>query len=682
MFEHFRAGLFLAIYFCFSDAIAIELVMAVSEKGDNQPIPCNAVALAQRAPHISLKRAIELVNCRNWAQMAGDDEANVRIELESGVYRLGSTLELAWGLDSRQNQLIITGPGNGDAVISGARKLSSFQRVTHHTDLARLPAPARDHVLMAELKSVGVTDLRPSTARVFGRAPMPVAIELFFSGQAMKVATWPNSGWGRIRLRSRIQNDVSRRLQIDGRKVADWLGEPGAVATGFFAHNWAEESIPIASVEPESNQIVLSAPGPRFGINDGMRVRIENALSELDQPGEWFLDRKHGLVYFWPPRPIQDGIVEVSVLDSLLRIKDSRNIRISRLRFDMARGDAVQILNSNNVVIKDSVFRNAGNRAVLVVGGTHSGVVNAEIEHVGEGGVVLRGGDRRSLKPANLFVKQSRIRQFNRLSKTYRPAVQIDGVGNQMVGNVISDAPHSAIIFRGNDHYIAYNNISRVVMDTDDAGAIYTGRDWTARGTVIDSNYLHDIGSPGSKNTLVMGVYLDDQSSGTVVRGNIFARVQQPVFIGGGRDNLVEHNLFFHSPPALHLDARGLTWQRARTLDPRWDLQSRLAAVPYKKPPYSNRYPHLAAILADDLGAPKYNVASHNLVIDSGSFEIVKGANVGISLDSNYFENESVFAENVSPQERLLPEDFEINPLSAILIKNGFNRPKLEQIAR
>jgi len=35
-------------------------------------------------------------------------------------------------------------------------------------------------------------------------------------------------------------------------------------------------------------------------------------------------------------------------------------------------------------------------------------------------------------------------------------------------------------------------------------------------------------------------------------------------------------------------------------------------AVPYNKAPYKERYPHLANILEDEPGAPKYNVARRN----------------------------------------------------------------------
>lgn len=32
------------------------------------------------------------------------------------------------------------------------------------------------------------------------------------------------------------------------------------VATGYFFHTWAEESIPVVSFEPAGNEIVLSTP--------------------------------------------------------------------------------------------------------------------------------------------------------------------------------------------------------------------------------------------------------------------------------------------------------------------------------------------------------------------------------------------------------------------------------------
>ncbi len=101
----------------------------------------------------------------------------------------------------------------------------------------------------------------------------------------------------------------------------------------------------------------------------------------------------------------------------------------------------------------------------------------------------------------------------------------------------------------GNEHRIVGNELTHLLMGTTDNGAIYAGRDWTARGTVIAGNFLHDIrADPGFENK---GIYLDDEASGFVIRQNLFLRTDQPVFIGGGRDNIVERNLFVSSSPAI-----------------------------------------------------------------------------------------------------------------------------------
>ena len=42
-------------------------------------------------------------------------------------------------------------------------------------------------------------------------------------------------------------------------------------------------------------------PTGLYGFRKGQRFYFLNVLEELDQPGEWFLDRKAGVLYFWPP---------------------------------------------------------------------------------------------------------------------------------------------------------------------------------------------------------------------------------------------------------------------------------------------------------------------------------------------------------------------------------------------
>jgi hypothetical protein len=294
------------------------------------------------------------------------------------------------------------------------------------------------------------------------------------------------------------------------------------------------------------------------------------------------------------------------------------------LTFENARGDAITVNGGQHVSIANSIIRNIGSRAA-VIRGENSGLIDTLIENTGEAGIAIAGGDRQTLKPSNLYVERSTIRNFARLTRTYQPAIWVAGVGNRIIGNRIFDAPHAAIIFFGNDHLISRNEIFDVCKETGDAGAIYTGRDWTARGTVISNNHIHDIAPNTTK-----GVYLDDQASGITIRGNLFERLAEAVFIGGGRDNLIEGNKFVDTATAIHLDARG----KATKGEMHRILLKRLTEVPYSETPYKERYPNLANILEDEPGEPKYNVARWNLLIGKTANHIDKKAESGIRIDS------------------------------------------------
>jgi hypothetical protein len=88
--------------------------------------------------------------------------------------------------------------------------------------------------------------------------------------------------------------------------------------------------------------------------------------------------------------------------------------------------------------------------------------------------------------------------------------------------------------------------------------------------------------------------------------------------IGGGRDNTIADNLFVGCNPAIHVDARGTGWASFwfDGRDP--SLMNGLKEVPYERPPYSTRYPHLAEILRDEPAKAKYNKLANNVIVGPG----------------------------------------------------------------
>jgi hypothetical protein len=285
-------------------------------------------------------------------------------------------------------------------------------------------------------------------------------------------------------------------------------------------------------------------------------------------------------------------------------------------------------------------IRNLGGYALSIVDGTANGVVGCDIYETGDGGISLVGGDRRTLTPARHFADNNHIHHYGRWNRMYHPAISINGVGNRASHNLIHDAPHEAISFRGNDHVIEFNEIHNVCSESNDAGAIYCGRDWAMRGTVIRHNFLHHIS--GFEGRGCVGVYLDDMLCGTNIEGNVFYQVTRAAFIGGGRDNIVENNIFVDCDPAVHIDARALGWA-GDTVNT--TMMQNLLAMPYQKPPWSVRYPKLVNILEDEPAAPKGNIVAHNICRGGRWDEIEETARPLTAFEANLLDQDPLFAD-------------------------------------
>lgn len=588
---------------------------------------------------VTLARALDLLKSPDLRNAAGVPKEPITLQLQSGAYRLNESLKLDIASSgSAEHPVLIQGPKDGSAIITGGKIVNDFSPVTAPAALVRLPRGSRTHVLQADLPAQGITDYGVQSRHGFGSdAGNPAALEITYRNQPMTLARWPNQGFATIASTPNGEKGVT--FTVQGANLAAWAKEPDLLATGYWFNNWTDTTLPIKSVNPTNKRITLTVPKPPYGIKAGQRIFIQNALSELDQPGEWYLDTDSGMLYVWLPDATkikdtfrQQSIVEASLLEKLLVIENAHYINLNNLTFQSARGDAITVQGGHHITIAKSTIRNIGNRAA-VISGQDNGLTSMLIENIGEGAIVLQGGDRQTLTPANLYAERSTIRRFARISRTYQSAILLTGVGNRAVGNTISDSAHTAILFTGNDHLISQNEIFNVCQETGDAGAIYTGRDWTARGTIIAQNHLHDIPSNISWGK-TKGVYLDDQASGMVVSGNRFENIYEAVFIGGGRDNLVEGNTFSKTKIAIHLDARGKKWKRATSDELKDTLQKRLEAVPYNQTPYKDRYPHLATILVDDPEMPKYNIARKNQISAESQLVISKDAKSDITVES------------------------------------------------
>jgi hypothetical protein len=238
----------------------------------------------------------------------------------------------------------------------------------------------------------------------------------------------------------------------------------------------------------------LAPPNHHWGYRKGQWLYVFNLLAKIAGPGDWCLDREGGLLYFWPPAPIAQGEAVATILQvPLVTLKDCSYVTLQGLTLEATRGVGVTVTGGTHNRVIGCTLRNLGGHAVIVEGGVANGVVDCEISGTGNGGISLMGGDRKTLTPAGHDTENNHIHHYSTWNRICNPAISLDGVGNRASHNLIHDAPHQAIAFGGNDHVIEFNDICNVCAESNDAEAIYNGRDWTQRGTEIRYNFLHDI---------------------------------------------------------------------------------------------------------------------------------------------------------------------------------------------
>jgi hypothetical protein len=637
-------------------------------------------------PFATLERARDALREAKKASLL---ETSATIWLSGGVYWMVKTFTLEAQDSGTAEAPVVYRSAPGQKVhLVGGKHLPSgaFKPVTNVAALKRLDPSAHGKVMQADLKALEIKDYGSLTRRGgIERDILPAALELFFNARPMPLARWPNEGF--VKIAAVPEGPKGERFVYEGNRPKHWSKADEIWVHGYFNRNWCDTYEKVASIDTAKREIMTQEPHDYRGYKVGQRIRFLNLLEELDEPGEWYLDRKTGTLYFWPPEPIEKGRVWVSLLETpLVALRGMEYITFCGLILECTRGFGVEIVSGHHNLVAGCTLRNIGTVGVAIGGvvkdlerrlyrdtmfkcdaGTDNGVVSCDIYDTGECGIILSGGDRKTLEPGHNYSVNNRIYNFGRWVRTYRPAVFLCGVGNRVAHNIMHDAPHTAVFFLGNDHILEFNEVYRVCTETGDAGAFYIGRDWTQRGSVVRYNYFHDL---TATMQAVVAVYLDDMACGTTVFGNIICRIHLGILVGGGRDNIIDNNIFLDCPLAISLDNRGY-YGSAGT------LLARLKAVNYEYPPYSTRYPALARILDDNPELPVGNVIARNISVRSDFLSLSRGRMPEeiqklVTVKDNLTEGDPGL---IAPEDG----DFRLKSDSAVL-KLGFKPIPVEKI--
>ena len=343
-------------------------------------------------------------------------------------------------------------------------------------------------------------------------------------------------------------------------------------------HSSNESRLLISELSEEERVVVFSGPigGALVKGRHRNRYYVENVLEGLDQPGEWYLDKHTGKLYYWPVDTSQVLQLRAPVLNQIIRFEGNEEeeeyvqyINFVGLTFsdaaymlpeegiptlsemgDIYRPSAITLEGARFCIFRNNCVRNVGTYALEVTGDGIQ-IVGNEIYDAGSGGIITRS-----------YGKHRNVISYNHIhhcGAVFHGAVGInadDGRGS-ISHNLIHDISQSGIYThhqttdfhesgRNNqqqDLIIEYNEIYDVMQMMNDGAGIFVH----GSNVMIRNNVIHDVYSYG-KGASGWGIRLGFETRDSRLENNLVYKTREGLHIWHGNGNIsIENNIFVDS---------------------------------------------------------------------------------------------------------------------------------------
>lgn len=554
----------------------------------------NPAENGEDGPLATPERALELLRL---AKQKGELAGPVTVFLAAGRYHLERPLAF-----TRADSMPVTFAGDPErpTIIDGGRRITGWREtkvkgkdawVTH------LPEVERG---AWSFKQLFVNDQRRPRPRLPKEGEYRID-EL--PGQELPAR------WGQG------QND---RLRLPKGVMKQWHNLTDVEIVAF--HWWIDERLPVASFDDETELITTSrkswAPLVEGNGDTLAPCVIENVFEALTEPGEWYLDRPAGKLYYLPKPGETPENTEIYAprLLQLLTIKgspeDDRHVawlRFENLRFEHTRGimpgdpeddvwspwkdpqrdvsrhyrpdagssaqgaaavpGAIQLRGAHHCSFRHCCFAHLGWYGVEIGDGCHGNRLDyCEIYDTGAGGVKINGGafdDPPNLRTGHTTISDCHLCEGGRLFHSGIGILSMHSFGNTFSHNHIHDYYYSGISCGwvwgyapsiSRDNLIEQNHIHDLGQGLlSDMGGVYLLG--VQPGTVVRLNHIHDI------TKRIYGawcLYTDEGSSHILLEQNICYRTNGEIFHQHyGRENIVRNNIFAFGQKAVTAYTRG-----------------------------------------------------------------------------------------------------------------------------
>lgn len=486
-------------------------------------------------PFSTLEEARDAIRVlRSEGKLSAEDA--VTVFLRGGEYCQTHMFELD-GRDSGTEAAPVTFKAYEDekVYISGARTLKSEKFYKPSAEvmepIAKKYPDAVGHIVAYDLKADGLSwDGDP---------------QIYWNGNRGILARYPNEPYHYMEGVEPLPCDEERRCRYRFKDldnvVQTWKSFEDVRIIGNFYFDWASTDGYIFECDPEKGTISIDCNGEA---RDTGRYYFSNIFEELDNPGEYYIDRKNGILYFYCEEDIEKVQIQITQCAEGVISVNADYITIEGCTVECGHNVNI-VFNGTGLTLRGCTVRRTYKTGLRFDG--YKGLIShCEFYTIGGEGIDMGGGDGLKLLPSESEISDTVFHDFGEVFRVYSGGIFFRGRGITCIHNELYNAPHLAMSMCGSDLDIRYNCIHHVCYEANDAGAVYLGG-WAPQDIVFDHNIIRDVKNiygTGFPN----GYYNDDGGGGKIVRSNLFININGNAFaMGGGRDNIIEDNIMVNT---------------------------------------------------------------------------------------------------------------------------------------